>query len=62
MCMGCATNADFLLTSGILGAASLRVAARRLRPVGPSRQERPEDAPHDDAPHEDAPHDALAAP
>jgi hypothetical protein len=35
MCMGCATNADFLVTSGILGAASLRVAARRVLPTTP---------------------------
>ena len=25
MCMGCMGNADFLVTSGIVGAASLRV-------------------------------------
>ena len=30
MCMGCMGNADFLLTGGILGAASLRVTARRF--------------------------------
>lgn len=35
MCMGCATNADFLVTSGVLGAASLRVAARRVLPTTP---------------------------
>lgn len=35
MCMGCASNADFLVTSGILGGASLRVAARRFLPVTP---------------------------
>ena len=35
MCMGCASNADFLVTSGILGAASLRVAARRVLPTTP---------------------------
>lgn len=30
MCTGCMGNADFLLTSGIVGAAGLRVTARRL--------------------------------
>jgi hypothetical protein len=35
MCMGCASNADFLVTSGVLGAASLRVAARRVLPTTP---------------------------
>ncbi|MGK2948738.1 MAG: hypothetical protein ACSLFP_09200 [Acidimicrobiales bacterium] len=35
MCMGCASNADFIVTSGILGGASLRVAARRFLPVTP---------------------------
>lgn len=33
MCMGCMGNADFLLTGGILGAASLRVTARRFLSV-----------------------------
>jgi hypothetical protein len=28
-------NADFVLTSGVLGAASLRVGARQLLPRGP---------------------------
>jgi hypothetical protein len=32
MCMGCMGNADFLLTGGIVGAASLRVAARSALP------------------------------
>jgi hypothetical protein len=32
MCMGCMANADFMLTSGIVGAASLRVAARSALP------------------------------
>lgn len=35
MCMGCASNADFIVTSGILGGASLRVAARRFLPTPP---------------------------
>lgn len=30
MCMGCMTNADFVLTSGLLGAAGVRVGARQL--------------------------------
>lgn len=30
MCMGCMTNADVVLTSGILGAAGVRVGARQL--------------------------------
>ncbi len=33
MCMGCMGNADFLLTGGIVGAASVRVAARSLLPT-----------------------------
>lgn len=32
MCMGCMSNADFVLTSGILGAASVRAGARQLLP------------------------------
>lgn len=35
MCMGCMTSADFVVTSGVLGAASLRVGARRLLPTAP---------------------------
>lgn len=35
MCMSCVSNADFALTSGILGAASLRVGVRRLLPEAP---------------------------
>lgn len=35
MCMGCMANADFAVTSGILGAASLRVGARRFLPKAP---------------------------
>jgi hypothetical protein len=35
MCMGCMTNADFVLTSGMLGAASIRVGARRFLPRSP---------------------------
>jgi hypothetical protein len=35
MCMGCMTNADFVLTSGIVGAASIRVGVRRLLPGAP---------------------------
>jgi hypothetical protein len=35
MCMGCMTNADFVVTSGILGAASMRVGARRFLPRAP---------------------------
>jgi hypothetical protein len=35
MCMGCMTNADFVLTSGMLGAASIRVGARRFLPRAP---------------------------
>lgn len=35
MCMGCMSNADFVVTSGILGAASLRVGARQLLPRAP---------------------------
>jgi hypothetical protein len=34
MCMGCMANADFVMTSGILGAASMRVGARRYLPGG----------------------------
>lgn len=30
MCMGCMNTADFVVTGGILGAASVRVGARRL--------------------------------
>ena len=33
MCAGCMGTADFLLTGGVLGAASLRVAGRRLLPA-----------------------------
>jgi hypothetical protein len=35
MCMGCMANADFAVTSGILGAASLRVGVRRFLPSAP---------------------------
>jgi hypothetical protein len=35
MCMGCMANADFVLTSGVLGAAGLRVGARQLLPRSP---------------------------
>jgi hypothetical protein len=35
MCMGCMTSADFVLTSGIIGAASVRVGARQLLPRAP---------------------------
>lgn len=35
MCMGCMSNADFVVTSGLLGAASLRVGARQLLPRAP---------------------------
>lgn len=35
MCTGCIANADFVLTSGILGAASLRIGARQLLPRAP---------------------------
>jgi hypothetical protein len=35
MCMGCMTNADFVLTSGVLGAASMRVGVRRFLPRAP---------------------------
>ncbi|MDP1818369.1 MAG: hypothetical protein Q8K58_00565 [Acidimicrobiales bacterium] len=31
MCMSCATSADALLGSGLVGAAGLRVLARQLR-------------------------------
>ncbi|MGV3758639.1 MAG: hypothetical protein ACO1PW_03735 [Actinomycetota bacterium] len=37
MCAGCMGTADFLLTGGVLGAASLRVAGRRLLPGGRAR-------------------------
>lgn len=37
MCAGCMGTADFLLTSGVLGAASLKVAGRRLLPGRPGR-------------------------
>jgi hypothetical protein len=36
MCMGCMSNADFLVTGGVLGAASVRVGLRRLLPVPPA--------------------------
>jgi len=36
MCMGCMANGDFLLTSGILGAASVRVGLRRYLPGLPT--------------------------
>lgn len=32
MCAGCMGTADFLLTGGVIGAASLKVAGRRLVP------------------------------
>ena len=32
MCAGCMGTADFLLTGGVLGVASLKVAGRRLLP------------------------------
>ncbi len=32
MCMGCMSNADFLLTSGILGVASVKAGALQLLP------------------------------
>ena len=35
MCMGCMANADFAVTSGLLGAASLRVGARRFLSTAP---------------------------
>lgn len=35
MCMGCMSNADFVVTGGLLGAASLRVGARQLLPRAP---------------------------
>lgn len=35
MCMGCMSNADFVVTSGILGAASIRIGARQLLPRAP---------------------------
>ena len=35
--MGCMANGDFLLTSGILGAASVRVGLRRYLPGLPTR-------------------------
>jgi hypothetical protein len=35
MCMGCMANADFAVTSGLLGAASLRVGVRRFLPKAP---------------------------
>ena len=34
VCMGCMANGEFVLTSGILGAASLRVGLRQLLPGG----------------------------
>jgi|GEM_PF-6311673 len=37
MCAGCMGTADFLLTGGVLGAASLKVAGRRLLPGGRDR-------------------------
>jgi hypothetical protein len=30
MCMGCMSNADFLVTGGMVGAAGVRVGVRRL--------------------------------
>lgn len=33
MCMGCMANADFALTSGVLGAAAARVGLRRFIPT-----------------------------
>lgn len=35
MCMGCMASADFVVTGGLLGAASLRVGARQLLPRTP---------------------------
>lgn len=40
MCTGCVANADFVLTSGILGAASLRAGARQLLPRSSRRPRR----------------------
>jgi hypothetical protein len=66
-------NADFVLTSGVLGAASLRVGVRQLLPRGPRWKGKVTDeeaaafvASHSPAPHQahntvtataDAPHD-----
>ncbi len=36
MCMGCMSNADFLVTSGVMGMASLRIGLRRILPVTPA--------------------------
>lgn len=38
MCASCMGTADLLITGGVLGTASLRVAARRLRPGRPARR------------------------
>ncbi len=37
MCASCFTNADFLVTGGILSAASLRVGVRTLLPGAATR-------------------------
>jgi len=36
MCMGCMSNAEFLVASGVVGAASLRVGLRALLPTPPA--------------------------
>lgn len=48
MCAGCMGTADFLFTSGVLGAASLKVAGRRLLPGNPRRDRKVTDAEADE--------------
>lgn len=36
MCMGCMSNADFLVTGGVMSIASLRIGLRRILPVTPA--------------------------
>lgn len=69
MCMGCMANADFAVTSGILGAASLRVGARRFLPNAPRWARKVTDREADEfvaslapRPEHEAPDPSLAAP
>lgn len=48
MCMGCMNNADFLISGGMVGAASLRVGVRRFLPVAPRWTRRVSDAEADE--------------
>lgn len=62
MCMGCMANADFAVTSGILGAASVRVGLRRFLPSAPRWARKVTDREADDFVASLAPRAAADAP